>query len=86
MAQIEYYANEAAKDLMSIAFVEGEDNTFVYDVDEHFDVFKWINEEAIVDFFEDYLSVEINSIEEEYGVEGEIYIEDGSLIINFPCF
>ena len=86
MAQIEYYVNEAANDLMNIDLVEGEDNTFVYDVDRHFDVFKWINEDAIIDFFEDFLSEEINTNKKKYGVEGEIFIEDGSLIIKFPCY
>ena len=98
MAQIEYYANKAANDLTngdivggefvktSINLVEGEDNNFVYDLDENYDVFKWINEDAIIDFFEDYLSEQINLIEKEYGIEAEIYIEDGSLVINFPCY
>ena len=82
MAQIEYYASKAQSDLMSVDLVEGEVNTFCYDFEP--DMFKWVTEEAVCDYFNDYCYEEILAIEKEYGVAATIEIDgDGTLIIGF---
>lgn len=71
MAQIEYVANKAQNDLNNDElFVEGEINCFCYEFDT--DITKWVTEEAIIDYFEDYLQEEFKEIEKKYGVEPTI--------------
>ena len=68
MAQIENVANKAQSDLNNDElFVEGEVNGFAYEFDSP--VTKWISEEAVVDYLEDYLQEEFVSIKKKYGVE-----------------
>ena len=44
-------------------------------------IFKAFNEEAICDYFADYLSEEIEDIEQSYGLLCQVYIEGDELII-----
>ena len=46
-------------------------------------IFKAFNEEAICDYFADYLSDEIENIEQSYGLQCQVYIEGDELIIYF---
>lgn len=82
MGLIEYVANEVANDLASgIEFIEDEPWVGSYELDEQ--IFKAFKEEAIVDYFADYLSDEIEEIEKENGVVCEINIEDDCLVVYF---
>ena len=83
MAQVEYYVNEAENDLMCAELVEGETNCFCYDIEEYYPVYKYLSEEAVIDYFEDYLSEQIYNVKKENDCEAEVYIEDGILVINF---
>ena len=78
MVQIENVANKAQSDLNNDElFVEGEINCFCYEFDT--DITKWVTEEAIIDYFEDYLQEEFKEIEKKYGVEPTIEIDyDGT--------
>lgn len=83
MTQVEYWAEQAKSDLNCDLITEGEITSFSYDINEYYDVFKWINEEAVVDYFLDYLQDEFASIKEKYGVEPTIEIDgDGTLVIS----
>ena len=84
MAQIEFWANKAQSVLNNDElFIEGEINCFSYDINEHYDVFRWVTEEAVIDYFEDYLQEEFASIKKEYDVEPTIEIDgDGTLTIS----
>ena len=79
MAQIEYVANKAQNDLNNEElFIEGEENGFAYEFDSP--VTKWISEEAVTDYYEDYLQDEFASIKEKYGVEPTIDFDyDGEI-------
>lgn len=79
MAEIEYYASKAQSDLNNDElFVEGEINCFCYEFDSP--ITKWINEEAVKDYFEDYLQDEFKEIEKKYGVEPTIDFDyDGEI-------
>lgn len=79
MAQIEYVANKAQNDLNNDElFVEGEINCFCYEFD--LPIMNWINEEAVKDYFEDYLQDEFKEIEKKYGVEPTIDFDyDGEI-------
>ena len=79
MAQIEYVANKAQNDLNNDElFIEGEENGFAYEFD--LPITKWISEEAVTDYFEDYLQDEFASIEKKYGVEPTIDFDyDGEI-------
>lgn len=46
-------------------------------------IFKAFNEEAICDYFADYLQDEIEDIEQSYGLLCQVYIEGDELIIYF---
>ena len=46
-------------------------------------IFKAFNEEAICDYFADFLSEEIEDIEQSYGLLCQVYIEGDELIIYF---
>lgn len=46
-------------------------------------IFKAFNEEAICDYFADYLADEIEDIEQSYGLLCQVYIEGDELIIYF---
>lgn len=79
MAQIEYVANKAQNDLNNEElFIEGEENGFAYEFDSP--ITKWISEEAVTDYLEDYLQDEFASIKEKYGVEPTIDFDyDGEI-------
>lgn len=46
-------------------------------------IFKAFQEEAICDYFADFLSEEIENIEQSYGLLCQVYIEGDELIIYF---
>lgn len=50
---IENFAKMAKEALQSIELIEDECNCFSYDLNEEIDIFKWINEDAVIDYFED---------------------------------
>lgn len=79
MVEIEYVANKAQSDLNNDElFVDGEINCFCYEFDSP--VTKWISEEAVTDYFEDYLQDEFNEIKNKYGVEPTIDFDyDGEI-------
>ena len=79
MREIENVANEAQSDLKNEElFIEGEENGFAYEFDSP--ITKWISEEAVKDYFEDYLQEEFKEIEEKYGVEPTIDFDyDGEI-------
>lgn len=82
MGLIENVANEVENDLASgIEFIEDEPWVGSYELDEQ--IFNAFKEEAIADYFADYLSDEIEKIEEENGVLCEVYIEDDCLVVYF---
>lgn len=87
MGLIENVANEVENDLASGIEFEEDENVIEwvgsYELDEQ--IFKAFNEDAIVDYFEDYLSEEISIIERayKYEVEGVVYIEDDYLVVRF---
>lgn len=79
MREIEYVANKAQSDLNNDElFVEEDINCFAYEFDSP--VTKWISEEAVTDYFEDYLQDEFKEIEKKYGVEPTIDFDyDGEI-------
>lgn len=79
MSEIENVANKAQSDLNNDElFVEGEVNCFCYEFDSP--ITKWISEEAVKDYFEDYLQEEFKEIEDKYGVEPTIDFDyDGEI-------
>lgn len=79
MVEIEYVANKAQSDLNNDElFVDGEINCFCYEFDSP--IMNWINEEAVKDYFEDYLQDEFNEIAKKYGVEPTIEFDyDGEI-------
>ena len=59
-------------------FIEGEENGFAYEFDSP--VTKWISEEAVTDYLEDYLQDEFKEIAKKYGVEPTIDFDyDGEI-------
>lgn len=79
MREIEYVANKAQSDLNNDElFVEEDINCFAYEFVSP--VTKWISEEAVTDYFEDYLQDEFKEIEKKYGVEPTIDFDyDGEI-------
>lgn len=86
MALIENLAvnvqNELSGDIEFEELEEGElEWVGSYELDST--IFKAFNEEAICDYFADYLSEEIENIEQSYGLLCQVYIEGDELIIYF---
>lgn len=86
MALIENLAvnvqNELSGDIEFEEMEEGElEWVGSYELDST--IFKAFNEEAICDYFADFLSDEIENIEQSYGVLCQVYIEGDELIIYF---
>lgn len=86
MALIENLAvnvqNELSGDIQFEELEEGElEWVGSYELDST--IFKAFNEEAICDYFADYLSDEIENIEQSYGLQCQVYIEGDELIIYF---
>lgn len=86
MALIENLAvniqNELSGDIQFEELEEGElEWVGSYELDST--IFKAFNEEAICDYFADYLSEEIEDIEQSYKTLCQVYIEGDELIIYF---
>ena len=86
MQLIENLANNIQNELSGdIEFEELEEGELEwvgsYELDST--IFKAFNEEAICDYFADYLADEIEDIEQSYGLLCQVYIEGDELIIYF---
>ena len=85
MGMIENIAVNVKIELINIEFEETEECmpewVGSYELDDI--IFRAFKEEAICDYFEDYLQDEIENIEQEYGVTCKIYIEDDELVVYF---
>ena len=85
MMLIENLAVNIQIELTNIEFEEMEDGMIEwvgsYELDST--IFRAFKEEAICDYFDDYLQDEIENIEQEYGVTCKIYIEDDELVVYF---
>ena len=85
MGLIEYVAIEVENDL--VGGIEFEEDDFLiewigsYELDEQ--ILYAFKEDAIVDYFEDYLCEVTAKIEKENGVESELFIEDDCLVVRF---
>ena len=90
MGLIENLAIEVENDLADNIEFEEDENVIEwvgsYELDKQ--IFDAFTEDAIVDYFEDYLSEEISIIESayEYEVEGVVYIEDDCLVVRFANY